>query len=583
MDSKTILEEVQSSETKKRTSKKRSKVLSKEEAFLQGEAGEDIEVEKVAEDIKNTSQLKVINKDKVLGELVNKVLLYCEKQADKNLYEYQRDFGRRLIESLITNDGDEITALFSRQSGKTETVATVVAGCMILLPILAKIMPESYALEMYKKGLWVGMFAPSKEQAFTTFSRAKEALVSKHAKMFLTDPDIAADFESEKGNPIVVGGIYTDSDGKIVEWRSLLRMQTAAKQSQIESKSYHFVVIDEAQDCDNTKVFKSIHPMVAAYNGSIVKIGTANTKKSNFYEAIRRNIRAEQNSRTKNHFQYDYKVAAKYNAKYAKYVEKEKDRMGYDSDEFRMAFRLHFILERGMFMTQEQLEEDVLDPKLGYVTEDLKSHCVVGIDFAKGGDSTVVTVIKCDFENGEKDPETGDIKPLKTLLNWLEFNGEDYEDQFWQVVDFLKQYNVLAMYVDSTGVGDSIADRYIHYYMGQIDVTGYKFSRQSKSHMWKTLNQEILARRIRVPSNARTQRLRPYKKFCAQMVDLEKDYVGQYMVCQHPDEKNAHDDFCDSIALAVLAATEGILPEVEVSNNPWYSNHRQDTSYRRKG
>jgi hypothetical protein len=576
---------LESSETQKKKRKPRGKTLGAADALLQGESNDlDIEVEQVAEDIKNTTKLKVIQKDKILSELVEKVLLYCQKQADTDLYEYQKEFGRRLIESLITNDGDEITALFSRQSGKTETVATVIAGCMILLPILAKIMPDQYALEMYKKGVMIGIFAPSKEQAFTTFSRTKERLVSKHAKMFLTDPDIAADFETEKGNPIVVGGVYTDNEGKIVEWRSLLRMQTAAKQSQIESKSYHMVVIEEAQDCDNTKILKSIHPMIAAYNGTICKIGTANTKKSNFYDAIRRNIRNEQNAKSKrNHFQFDYKTAAKYNPRYAKSVEKEIERMGYDSDEFRMAFRLHFILERGMFMTQEQLEEDVLDTRLGYITEDKKSHCVAGIDFAKGGDSTVVTILGCDFENGEKDPETGDVKPFKTLLNWLEFNGEDYEDQFWQIVEFLRNYNVVSMHVDSTGVGDPIADRFINYYMGQIDVTGYKFSRQSKSHMWKTLNQEILARRIRVPSNARTQRLRPYKKFCAQMLDLEKDYVGQYMVCQHPDEKNAHDDFCDSLALAVLAATEGILPEVEASNNPWYANHRTESGYRRWG
>lgn len=402
--------------------------------------------------------------------------------------------------------------------------------------------------------------------------------------MFLTDPDIAADFETEKGNPIVVGGSYTDNEGNIVEWRSLLRMQTAAKQSQIESKSYHIVIIEEAQDCDNTKVLKSIHPMVTAYNGTIVKIGTANTKKSNFYEVIRRNIRKEQEYGSKrDHFQFDYKVASKYNPRYKKAVEKEMERMGYDSDEFRMAYRLHFILERGMFMTQEQLETDVLDSKLGYVLEDREAHCVAGIDFAKGGDSTVVTVLKCDWENGEKDEETGEVRPQKTLLNWLEFNGEDYESQFWQIVEFLNQYGIKAMYLDSTGVGDPLADRFINYYMGQIDVTGYKFSRQSKSHMWKTLNQEILARRIRVPSNARTQRLRAYKKFCSQMLDLEKDYVGQYMVCQHPDEKMAHDDFADSIALAVLAATEGILPEVEEAPNPWYSNHRKDTGYRRWG
>jgi hypothetical protein len=100
--------------------------------------------------------------------------------------------------------------------------------------------------------------------------------------------------------------------------------------------------------------------------------------------------------------------------------------------------------------------------------------------------------------------------------------------------------------------------------------------------MWKSLHQEIIAGRLKVPANARTARLRSYKKFRSQMLDLEKDYVGQYMVCQHPDEKGAHDDYCDSLALANLAASEGILPEIEVSSNPWYSNHRQDLGYRRR-
>lgn len=589
-DEHIVLEEIEeSSETKKKTRKKRGKTLSKEDAYLRGEELDNdvyAEAEKVAEELaKDNKARNVLAKsDKALQDVISKILLYCEKQADVELHEYQKEFGRRLIESLITNDGDEITALFSRQSGKTETVATVVAGCMIILPILARLMPGMYSLDMYKKGLWIGIFAPSKEQAFTTFSRAKERLVSKHAKMFLTDPDIAADFESEKGNPIVVGGTWTAEDGSIKEWRSLLRMQTAAKQSQIESKSYHIVVIEEAQDCDNQKVLKSIHPMVTAYNGTIVKIGTANTKKSNFYDAIRRNIRNEQNyGASRNHYQFDYKTALKYNPRYKKAVEKEMERMGgYDSDEFRMAYRLHFILERGMFITQEQLEEDMEDKKLGYVPEDKDTPCSAGLDIAKSSDSTVVTILGLDWENAEEDEETGEKRPEKTILNWLEISGEDHEAQFYQIVEFLSQYNVQSLYIDSTGKGDAVADRFYHYYMGQIDVTPYTFSRQSKSVMWKSLHQEIIAGRLKVPANARTARLRSYKKFRSQMLDLEKDYVGQYMVCQHPDEKGAHDDYCDSLALANLAASEGILPEIEVSSNPWYSNHRQDLGYRRR-
>ena len=49
--------------------------------------------------------------------LIDKILMYSEKQADIELYPYQKEFARRIIESIVLNDGEEITALFSRQSG----------------------------------------------------------------------------------------------------------------------------------------------------------------------------------------------------------------------------------------------------------------------------------------------------------------------------------------------------------------------------------------------------------------------------------------------------------------------------------
>src|SRR5690606_28713451 len=108
--------------------------------------------------------------------------------------------------------------------------------------------------------------------------------------------------------------------------------------------------------------------------------------------------------------------------------------------------------------------------------------------------------------------------------------------------------------MDSTGPGDPISDRFSYYFSGHVYVEGYSFTRPSKSTMWKILNQEIKGGRVKVPAHSRTQRLRSWKRFRSQMLDLEKDYVGQYMVCQHPDVKGAHDDYCDSLALAVLAS-----------------------------
>ena len=108
-------------------------------------------------------------------ELVNMIYNFCEIYSGKVMYAYQTQFSKRIIRSVLENDGAEITALFSRQSGKTETVAITVGGLMIILPQLAN-MPmfaDDSRLKMFKDGMWIGIFAPSLRQAQTTYGRLK--------------------------------------------------------------------------------------------------------------------------------------------------------------------------------------------------------------------------------------------------------------------------------------------------------------------------------------------------------------------------------------------------------------------------
>lgn len=91
-------------------------------------------------------------------ELVNRIFNFCELYSGKTMYPYQEQFSKRVIRSVLENDGEEITALFSRQSGKSETIAITVGGLMIILPQLAN-MPmfaDDSRLMMFKDGFWVG-------------------------------------------------------------------------------------------------------------------------------------------------------------------------------------------------------------------------------------------------------------------------------------------------------------------------------------------------------------------------------------------------------------------------------------------
>ena len=289
--------------------------------------------------------------------LATRIVEFAEASARICLYSYQKEFAYRLAYSLLVNDGEEITALFSRQSGKTETIAVITPALLIILPVLANIFSE---LEAFRGGLWVGIFAPIYEQASTTYERMRLRIKTETAQEILMDPDIQTQ--------IVGNGIRLDNG-------SYVRMMSASKNAQIESKTYHLAILEECQDIDEKKILKSIHPMLAATNGTIIKIGTPNGEKCEFLSAIQRNRRKDANCANRslrNHFQYDYMVCQKSNSRYKKFIDREIERFGVDGDYFRMAYALHWMIEKGVYVTEHQLD-NLMHSELDFVEEDVLS------------------------------------------------------------------------------------------------------------------------------------------------------------------------------------------------------------------
>jgi hypothetical protein len=488
-----------------------------------------------------------------IDEIVEKCLIFLEHLCDVQLFPYQKVLARRIIESLIINDGEEITALFSRQSGKSETVANTVATCMVLFPRLATIYPK--LMGKFRRGLMVGTFAPVESQAETLYSRIVDRLTSDRGMEIMLDPEI---------DDAPVGG------GKIIKLKrsgSFCRMQTANPRAKIESKSYHLIVIDEAQHADEYTVRKSIHPMGAFYNATIVKTGTPDVVKGDFYKAIQHNKRRQTRGRRQNHFEADWKVCAKYNKNYAKFVRKEMARIGEDSDEFLLSFALKWLLERGMFTTESQMEA-LGDKSMEVVKAWFKSPVVVGIDPARKMDSTVITVVWVDWDRPD---EFGFYD--HRILNWLELTGDDWEVQYFRIMEFLSNYDVLHCGVDSQGVGDAVAQR-LAVLMPHVNVVPVGSNTGEQSERWKHLMQLMGRGMVGWPAHAKTRRLRPYKRFVQQMIDLEKKYQGKYMLAAAPEEAEAHDDYPDSLAIACSMTRDVTMPEVEVSNAPFYERSR---------
>lgn len=522
-------------------------------------------------------------------ELVDRIYNFCEVYSGRVMYKYQTQFSKRIIRSVLENDGAEITALFARQSGKTETIAITVGGLMIILPQLAN-MPmfaDDPRLQMFKDGLWVGIFAPSQRQAQITYRRMKSRIQCKESMAILEDPDFRLEFSTSNGQTVAL------TNGSFVTAIS------ASDGSNIEGESFKFIICEECQDISNYKIRKSIHPMGAAYNSTICKIGTATTFKGDFYEAIQRNKKdyEEKKIKIRNHFEYNYKVVQKYNPKYAKYIEREKRSLGENSDEFRMSYNLEWIISRGMFVDIDQLEEDCGDVFLDRVDRDLVANHTVGIDVGGGSDkkkkdadSTVVTVVEVDWDNpvlmessfNEETQEEEIYLAYNTYIkDWLKIGAEiaeDYEEQYAIIMDYLKNFRISKLVVDATresSLGQRIRANVSY------DVELFVFSTKSKSDLYKNLDKEINSGRAKFPRSPDTVQTKEYQEFIQQMGDLEKGYSGSNLVVSHPPERGAHDDYADSWALALWGAREpGVVDNTETKDrNRVFGNTKPTSRY----
>ena len=497
------------------------------------------------------------NDQQFVDRLVDKVWEFTLIFSGVDMFPYQETLGRRIIESVISGDGATITGECSRQSGKTEVIANVAASLMILLPRLAEMFPDVGMLAKFRKGVMVGCFAPVEQQVETLFGRVVDRLTSERALEMLEDPEI--DDVVRPGSRKV----------RLKKCQSFCAMQTANPRAKIESKSYHVIFVDESQSVDEYVLNKSIAPMGAFYLATMVMTGTPDIIKGAFFKTIQMNRRMElRRGGKKNHFRFDWHYCARFNKNYAAYIRGEAMRIGEDRDEVRLNYRLEWLLERGMLVTETRMDE-LGDPTMPIVQSYWRSPLVAGIDFARRMDSTVVTVLFVDWDR----PDELGLYDCR-ILNWLEMHGEEWEDQYWRIVDFFSNYSIVACGVDAQGVGDVAADR-LKRLLPRIQVEPLSSQIQDQSARWKHLQQLLQRGLLSWPAHPRAKRTKTWRRFRTQMVDVEKTYKGAHLVVAAPNEAGVHDDYVDSLSCATIMSQVLMVPEVEIQSTPWAAGARR--------
>jgi hypothetical protein len=446
------------------------------------------------------------------------------------LYDYQKELSDAIIDALFNvtdqKEPGQIVAEFSRQSGKTSALIHTVEILMLYMP------------QITGRKISIGIFAPRREQAKTDFDRLKIALM-----------------RSEKDNHLIP--YEKNINTLILPNGAECYIFSVTPTSRPESKSLDLMIFEESHELIDHEIKYRVFPMGATTNAPRIFVGSGGYCICYFKRLIEK-------AGVKK-FVYPYKricedrkkmyekTKDKYHLMYKRYIESEKETLGEDSDEFKAPYELIWVLGTGQFVTKEKLDRLEGNFHRCHTTQGAGFPCYAGIDTAKDPDSTVVTVLR-------KDPD----KTHKDLINWLELRGENYKDQFDIIVDFLKKYNTRAIAIDATGQGDFMPDMFERETQWNNEKNGLyrvKFNPVSKDIIYKGLSVAINESLTKLPTCDTIEA----ERFKQQMLDLQKEYKGQLLSCHHPQGKDAHDDYCDSWALAEFAYSQEVnRPEPDI-------------------
>ena len=469
-------------------------------------------------------------------------------------YPYQEEISDAIIGALLDNlritagaGEEEIKKLkqveipieVSRQAGKTLAVGHTGEFILTFLPT------------MFGRPIKIGIFAAQVDQAKISYNIMRNGLRQAKSTLFtMTEEQQRSVSEEENARKLVM------PDG------SSAAVAPINKTSQIEGLTLDLIIIDEAQVADDEVVQHSIWPMGKAFNAPRVYIGKAGTRICHFYRL------SQKNQTIKHYFEEVAKQRRETFEKtgdarhliYEQSVRQDIMSQGIDSDEIQREYFGKWQIGTGQFITKEQLEE-LEDKKRSITYHYKKSECFAGIDVAKFPDSTVVTIMRevvdakgnpIMVERILPDGKTKEYSRRKEIINWLELNGENYQHQFDIIKDFLSNYNVVALAIDSTGMGDFMPDMFEANTEFQDENSGLyrvKFSAPSKDMMYKNLKvsiKELLTTTPKLDTKLG-------ERFKEQMLDLQQEYKGQLLSVHHPDSSGARDDYADSWVLAEWA------------------------------
>jgi phage FluMu gp28-like protein len=302
------------------------------------------------------------------------------------------------------------------------------------------------------------------------------------------------------------------------------------------------VILDEAAHFERAAgVMPVVSPMVAATGGTLTIISTPFTKRNLFWNWYKDALDSQgSDSTVKTYDLYPSTISPLISEE-----ELERRKRGMLDLEFRQEFQGEFVEQLDSWLTMASLQACVdadLDVEEDFTYEPEYVY-VLGVDFAKKRDQTVVVVIRVDVEK----------RKMRVVHVWAPAAGSlDYSSQIAYIKNIAGKFHVQYALGDQTGVGESVIEQLRGAVSG---AEGLIFTVASKLDMAGGLKLLVESKRIELPD---------HRTMLMQLNSLSYEVRGNNLVF-NTDERE-HDDFCWGLMLAVKAGNRYI--PVEGVNDP---------------
>lgn len=380
---------------------------------------------------------------------------FCERAGAIKMRPYQSEPARAILKSIMDKQGLTFVIIISRQAGKDELLANLLA----------------YLLNLYAhREVGIVVANPTyKPQTINAIMRLENRL---------------------KGNLITRSFWRKRSDYMRMIGQATVSFLSGDKSANVVGATASLLlVVNEAQDIAPAKYDKDFAPMVASTNATRVIVGTewtSNTLLAREHDAA---LEAQRKDGIRRVFVYTSDHVRKIVPAYGTFVDSEIAKLGRQHP----LVKTQYFCERidaiaGMFhagrlalIQAPTIENAQPDPhKIYCLLMDVggQDEAILELDGMSnpGRDYVTIGIIEVDTST------LADLQaPTYHVVKRLEFHGTNHVDVFGVVVALVQTWNILYLVLDATGVGEGLwgmcAKRY------PTKTIPVKFTQQTKSEI----------------------------------------------------------------------------------------------------